>query len=562
MNNVLAMQGNRTKIEFLRGVFTDIDGSPEHVRRNFSIDFGDVNSRNSIRAATSNGMSIGDTTLNGFYNNFISLAPASKSSTLAGPGRIIIPGGYGYRRCRFSLVFKETSLVSKGKVTFKILIGYTDQFEKSIQSDHIAPETRLFFNRIIEVNPSTTVTPSKPNPESNPHIDVSNFLHSHNRREVTGVSNGADSTEWVARPTDVFNQIGMAGMAEVIPNGSMSEISPSRRWAVDSSLKMGPILSSATHDNPIAYTTELIKTYNESLVNTEIAGRTVCHETAAMLRSKDETALPYLTDIPLFTQSNIVDRLRENSSITFRELELLAPGILNPNDHRLELSWQKYDNVHLAMLPPELQFRSLDSAAHTSTTWNTEVSEIISNSVPTIIQNEGLASVCFRITTDTVEPGKVAILPFATPLNLPLIGELQPYFNDFMNSAFRAIQARTVPLIRKTLGPADFDILMFVDTTAKIRMTIDVRDGYGPVPYINDCYSSSIKSPLIVPTSDHLTGIATSMNTLMDVVRSTSDSDLPSSIAGVGKPLQQQRFNGGHNVNTGFSPINFNNSSV
>lgn len=557
-NSVLGLQGNQVQVNLIRGFIQDIDGSPVHVRRGFQVSSGDRALRDALRQTTAHGMSIGDRTFQNVLGNMLSLTRVNELKTINGDSNLILPNGYGERRCRFTLVFEERSLISRDSTSIKILMGYTDIYDTSLQSKIINPDTRLYFNKMVSIRLPTTVTPQNPNPETRPVVEVSNLLHSHQTNTVgANMSSSVGSHEWTARPSDVLRNIGASYIE--------SQIMPQNVIDTAASLRNGPLLSNARHDSPTAYAKDLVVSYNTAKAQAANIDGGEFDPYKVINNAKDDVEVPSIVELPMFNKADILDRLRENQSILFRELEILAPGVLNPSDRRLSIDFLPTPQEDLTLLPEQLRFSHMSCMAHTSTTWNNEIAEMLGLTVPTIVQESGLLSGCFMITTQTNGTNPFEVIPVPGPATAPLIDRLVPYVAGFQQNAASRIKSEVVHGIRTMTGGADFNILIYADTSGKMRCTIDLLNGTGASPHMFSAFTNATKSPIILPTNAHIGSMARGFESLMDIVSSTDDSELSPAIVGSNNQPMSQSHNpgmGGTPMGGLLNPANFNPSSI
>ena len=417
--------------------------------------------------------------LAGVASNMISVSQMPSSST-----PIQIANGWAQSRLLFFMDILTVDL--SGAHTVYYVQGYTDYPGVSMQTHSLDPRMSFFINNIL----ATKLIEGMP---TGAFISADQLLY---------VPTPTTSKQYMARPEDIYKVMEVStSMANINPFGNAN--------VQDMRLPTGITPKYSKRPNNIAthYTSAVVKGFMDATRSMDASASMadMYSNTIGEVIERDINLNPVLIAIARHRSTGII-----SGSFTWQDLCRLDPALTTPNDSRVTL----VTSGPTRMVTHQAGMSANWDAATIEAKWAAAISAAVPSLMLECMLSQVQLSSSNMFTNEFTNGGIYTVIAdaFGISGNVDITRNCEVFKRRLENEVLKDLSFNNTQKFQIEVSSATFN-----DTWVKVSI-----DGSQPVPYVAPTFCDSITTPVLAPSMDHLSTLASSMDTLVSYVAEAS----------------------------------------
>lgn len=458
-----------TGFEIVRFLITETGTYNNMVIRPFHVDIR-ADTVNQILELSSDTTNVGSTVMAPIANQIMRPAPVAEAVAT-------ISNGWATPRCRYIL---EVRYNIGGITSHEVINGYTDHLGLA-NNNAIDPQMRFFVNNITTVSQTTQLT-------AQGNILVPRIVGSTQVMTNPNWTHGSNllntETPTVMRPIDVFTVMKMSGISD-----SDSVV------VADAKLKAAPVYSKRANNVASSYLANTISAYSTAaspMMGSGFTDEGILEQARGMVMESTTTSSGFMNKLRSLQNSGV-------AAFTFRDLAALDSYAAN----KVKVIRPKpAERMNLHQVG--------QTAAWNDATAETMAANVLSQAIPALMMEYGLARVDFVSTNNTA-----GAQPETSVLNARSFADHQqgPGLQHAAESFKRRLMVETIRDLTynnqiQYYIEASFDL----NGDSKCRIALNSNSIYD---YVLPTYSDALISPVVTSQNGRLFDTASQLHTLI-----------------------------------------------
>ena len=419
--------------------------------------------------------------------------------TAAHAGTINIDNGWNQRRMSFIIEVQVPDAFGGKSV---VLTGYTDRTDVALRNNAFDPHMRLYLNTSTVITTMTQRMPNGAISERKSILDSSHLLNmtvmNNIRTNLAMNDTYRENTLWYATPYNVINEMNNIG-ASASHNVNMfggDSILDLRQRTSDHEVKR----SRRENTVPTAYLSKILRGVSDNLGSMSMG--IAEDEHAALTNASIAVKESQLTIDPLIVEIANSTGYSECGFVTWAELNRIVPN--------LDLVTRYSDRASAVVQTNVPDADAGNFQGWQGVSFETSIANSISQLVPAMMTSCMIGSITFAFSNDNVTATPtVSIATGQTMINgIPFVNMAQTFEGRFLTEVAPMItdQGRTI-------------INMLVQCSLGTETYISIsRNGQPEVPFCAPTFCDSLYTPVLAPSQQNLTNIATDLQNIANSV--------------------------------------------